>query len=51
MEVREQGIIYYGVKPLETRYLKELLEHISHKYDQKASDEIDFQVRKEMKIS
>jgi DNA-binding NtrC family response regulator len=48
MEVREQGIFYYMIKPFETKSLKELLDHISHKYSKKADNEIDFQVRKEV---
>ena len=47
MEVREQGILYYMVKPFETKSLKELLDHISHKYSKKADNEINFQARKE----
>ena len=47
-EVREQGILYYMIKPFETKYLKELLEHISHKYSKKSDSEIDFKVRKEV---
>ena len=34
MEVREQGILYYMVKPFEIKSLKELLDHISQKRDQ-----------------
>ena len=41
-EVREQEIIYYMVKPFETKSLKELLDHISHKYSKKANNRIDF---------
>jgi len=48
MEVREQGILYYMVKPFETKSLKELLDHISRKHSKKADNEIDFQVRKEV---
>ena len=48
MEVREQGILYYMIKPFETKSLKELLDHISHKYSKKADNEIDFQVRKDV---
>jgi DNA-binding response OmpR family regulator len=49
MEVREQGILYYMIKPFETKSLKELLDHISHKYSKKADNRIDLQVRKEVK--
>jgi len=31
MEVREQGILYYMIKPFDTKYLKELLDHVSQK--------------------
>jgi DNA-binding NtrC family response regulator len=31
MEVRKQGIIYYMIKPLETKYLKSLIDHIYEK--------------------
>ena len=31
MEVREQGILYYMIKPFDTKYLKELLDYISQK--------------------
>jgi DNA-binding NtrC family response regulator len=48
-EVRKQGILYYMIKPFETKSLKELLDHISHKYSKKANNEIDLQVRKEVK--
>ena len=44
MEVREQGILYYMIKPIETENLKSLLDHISQKYDQKANNEIDFRL-------
>lgn len=39
MEVREQGILYYMIKPLEIKHLKSLLDHISQKYDQRANNE------------
>ena len=47
-EVRELGILYYMVKPFETKSLKELLDHISRKHSKKADNEIDFQARKEV---
>ena len=47
-EVREQGILYYMIRPFDPMVLKELLDHISHKYSDKADDEIDFQARKEV---
>jgi len=47
-EVREQGILYYMIKPFDPMVLKELLDHISHKYSDKADNEIDFQARKEV---
>ncbi|MBW1857994.1 MAG: response regulator [Deltaproteobacteria bacterium] len=49
MEVREQGILYYMIKPFETKSLKELLDHISRKHSKKANNRIDRQVRKEVK--
>ena len=42
MEVREQGILYYMVKPFETKSLKELLDHISHKYSKKVNNKYRF---------
>jgi len=50
-EVREQGILYYMVKPFETKALKELLDHISHKYSKKADNRTDFQARKEVMLA
>lgn len=47
--VREQGIIYYMVKPFEIKSLKALLDHISHKYSKKVNNRIDLQVRKGVK--
>jgi two-component system response regulator HydG len=47
MEVRKQGILYYMIKPLDTKCLKELLDHISLKCDQKEDDEISLQVKEE----
>jgi DNA-binding NtrC family response regulator len=44
-EVRKQGILYYMTKPFDTKCLKELLDHISHKYDQKEDNEIPIQGR------
>ncbi|RLB22537.1 MAG: response regulator, partial [Deltaproteobacteria bacterium] len=41
-EVREQGILYYMIKPFDPMALKELLDHISRKYSDKADNEIDF---------
>ncbi len=35
MKVREQGILYYMIKPFETKYLKSLLDHISQKRGQR----------------
>ena len=49
MHVREQGIIYYMVKPFEITSLKELLDHISHIYRKKVNNRIDLHVRKEVK--
>jgi len=48
MDVREQGILYYMVKPFEIKSLKELLDHISHIYRKKINNRIDLQVRKEV---
>ena len=47
-EVREQGILYYMIKPFDPGALKELLDHISHKYTKKVDNDIDFQARKEV---
>ena len=46
-EVREQGILYYMIKPFDTGYLKELLDHLSQKYDQKKKSDIRPQLRVE----
>ena len=35
MSVREQGILYYMIKPFETKWLQSLLDHISQKYGQR----------------
>lgn len=50
-EVREQGILYYMIKPFDIRFLKEILDHISHKYDQKRNSKINLQVREEVIVS
>ena len=42
MEVRQQGILYYMIKPFETKSLKELLDHISHKYSKKVNNKYRF---------
>lgn len=34
MKVREQGILYYMIKPFETKYLQSLLDHISKRLGQ-----------------
>ena len=39
MEVRQQGILYYMIKPFDPMALKELLDHISRKYSDKADNE------------
>ena len=35
MSVREQGILYYMIKPFETKWLQSLLDHISQKRGQR----------------
>jgi len=32
MKIRKQGIIYYMIKPIDTKILKALVDHISQKY-------------------
>jgi DNA-binding response OmpR family regulator len=44
-KVREQGVLYYMIKPFGTGCLKELLDHISRKSDQKGDREITIQGR------
>ena len=37
LEVRQQRILYYMIKPFETKHLKTLLDHISQKRDQQVN--------------
>lgn len=37
LEVRQQRILYYMIKPFETKHLKTLLDHISRKRDQQVN--------------
>ncbi|MBW1716890.1 MAG: response regulator, partial [Deltaproteobacteria bacterium] len=46
MKVRENGILYYMIKPFQTEDLKSLLEHLSQKHSERIESETQFQFRK-----
>jgi len=50
-EIRKHGILYYMIKPFDTKCLKELLDHISYKSDHKKYEEAAMQDRETIKQS